>query len=82
MNTTTPNPERVFPLSTGSFQRPPLRAPQLSVSPWAVSGHVLGHRAFMRAWAARRAARAAASEATELVPAGATSGHGPPRGHD
>ena len=47
--------DRVFPLSAGSSERPRLRAPLvlsgLKVSP----GIVMGNRAFMRTWAARRA---------------------------
>lgn len=70
MNIATPSTERVFPLSTGSFERSPLRAPRLSVNPWSVSGNVLGHRAFMRAWAARRAARAALAENAGLAAGG------------
>lgn len=49
--------DRVFPLCGGAIERPRLRAPRLGAAPLATSGLVMGNRAFMRAWAARRAAR-------------------------
>lgn len=52
-----PNPEldRVFPLSAGSSERARLRAPRLLSGTKITSSFVMGNRAFMRAWAARRA---------------------------
>lgn len=62
---TTPELDRVFPLSGGSTERPALRAPRLGslVRPTTSPGAVMGNRAFMRTWAARRAAAAAARDA-------------------
>jgi hypothetical protein len=60
---TTPELDRVFPLSGGSAERARLRPPQLALLINSTPGNVLGHRAFMRAWAARRAALAAAASA-------------------
>jgi hypothetical protein len=54
----TPELDRVFPLSSGSTERARLRAPRVLSSLSVTPGVVLGHRAFMRAWAARRAALA------------------------
>lgn len=53
----TPQLDRVFPLCGGSSERARLRAPRLPLLVKPTPGGVLGHRAFMRAWAARRAAR-------------------------
>lgn len=51
----TPELDRVFPLSAGSSERARLRAPRLLSGFKITSGFVMGNRAFMRAWAARRA---------------------------
>lgn len=52
------NPTRqldpVFPLSGGSQPRPPLRAPRLPALVAAPAVPVLGHHAFLRAWAGGR----------------------------
>ncbi len=66
-----PDVEHVFPLSGGSFERPTLRPPRIFAHPRQTVGPVMTHRAFVRAWAARRAARLAAESAK--TPA-ATSG--------
>jgi hypothetical protein len=57
----TPELDRVFPLSGGSEERARLRAPRVLTGINLTPGGVLGHRAFMRAWAARRAAKAFAA---------------------
>jgi len=44
------------PLSSGSSERAHLQAPRLFSQIKATPGFVMGNRAFMRAWAARRAA--------------------------
>jgi hypothetical protein len=80
MKMNTPNPERVFPLSTGSFERAPLRAPRLSVNSRPVSGAVMDHRA-SGGWALRRMAQAAASAAAAAL-APAPQDGGPPEGLD
>lgn len=72
-----PNLDPVFPLAGGSFERRRLRPPQLCVVPGPLHGAVIGHRAFMRAWAARRAARIAAADATPAM-AVAEPGADPP----
>jgi hypothetical protein len=59
----TPQLDRVFPLSGGSSERPALRAPRLGSLVRPSSGLVMGNRAFMRAWAARRAATRATADA-------------------
>ena len=51
----TPDLERVFPLSGGSSERPSLRAPRLPLLVKSIPGVVMGNRAFIRTWAARRA---------------------------
>jgi len=51
----TPELDRVFPLSAGSSERPRLQAPRVLSGIKVTSGFVMGNRAFMRAWAARRA---------------------------
>lgn len=53
---THPESDRVFPLSGGSPERPSLRPPRLTVHPRFGNAPLQGHRAFIRAWAARRAA--------------------------
>ncbi|MDO8540945.1 MAG: hypothetical protein Q7S40_10960 [Opitutaceae bacterium] len=58
-----PDPDRVFPLSGGSSERAALRPPRLSVYPRYATVPIMGHRAFLRAWAARRAARLASAQA-------------------
>lgn len=50
--------DRVFPLSQGAPERRLLRPPRLGALKTS-QGPVLGHAAFLRAWAARRAARSA-----------------------
>lgn len=57
-------PDRIFPLTLGSSERPHLRAPRLAVPVAPVGPTVMGNRAFMRAWAARRAKLAAAGRAS------------------
>jgi len=54
-----PNPEldRIFPLSSGSAERARLRAPRLFLGTRPLPSVVMGNRAFMRTWAARRIAR-------------------------
>ena len=54
-----PNPEldRIFPLSSGSAERARLRAPRLFLGTRPLPSIVMGNRAFMRTWAARRIAR-------------------------
>jgi hypothetical protein len=54
-----PELERVFPLSGGSPERMPLRAPCLSSGVAHLPRMVMANRAVLRAWAARRAAWAA-----------------------
>jgi hypothetical protein len=67
----TPDLERVFPLSSGSFERPVLRPPQLASAPRFTLPVATGNHAFLRAWAARRAAvRAAAYAARASIEAG------------
>ncbi|MEX2045508.1 MAG: hypothetical protein WD941_09160 [Opitutus sp.] len=56
-----PPPEGVFPLSLGTPPRTPIRAPRLVPVIRFTSGCVLGNRAFLRAWAGRRVARAMAA---------------------
>ena len=57
----TSQPDRVFPLSGGSMERPALRAPRLGTLVRPNLGLVMGNRAFMRSWAARRATILAAA---------------------
>ncbi len=52
---TPPDLDRVFPLSGGSALRPALRPPRLSTLVKATPGVMMGNRALLRAWAARRA---------------------------
>ncbi|MSU49975.1 MAG: hypothetical protein EXS37_12965 [Opitutus sp.] len=52
---TTPDLDRVFPLSGGSSERPALRAPRLPSLIKNLPGIVTGHRAFLRPWTVRRA---------------------------
>ena len=60
----TPELDRVFPLSGGSAEPARLRAPRVLASINVTPSLVMGNRAFMRAWAARRiAARASAASA-------------------
>jgi hypothetical protein len=56
MNTNV-SADRLFSLSASSTPRPALRAPRLLGAMTATPGFVMGNRAFMRAWAARRVAR-------------------------
>ncbi len=65
--------EPVFPLSAGSSERPALHAPRLTPSLDVTSGMVLGHNAFRRAWAARRAKIAADLVTAENLRVSATS---------
>jgi hypothetical protein len=51
------NPERILPLSSGSTKTVTSRAPRLLSEIRSTPGLVMGNRAFMRAWAARRAAK-------------------------
>ncbi len=53
--------EPVFPLSLGSAPRPAIRPPLLAPPPSHLPVHVLGNRAFLRAWAARRTLRTIAA---------------------
>jgi hypothetical protein len=57
--------ERVFPLSQGSSERLLIRPPRLASIPKYNGAPVLGHAAFLRAWAARRAERNLVASATE-----------------
>ena len=57
----------VFPLSAGSSERAALHAPRLAGNLAVTPGLVLGHSAFMRAWAARRLKTASiADDLTQL----------------
>jgi hypothetical protein len=47
----------LFPFSSGSPEHTHLGAPRLLSGVSATPGFVMGNRTFMRAWAARRAAR-------------------------
>jgi hypothetical protein len=62
--------DRIFPLSQGTPARARLCPPRLFASPTVTAPAVLGHGAFMRAWAARRHALAAAARPA-AEPAGA-----------
>lgn len=53
--------ERVFPLSQGTPERALLRPPRIFSNPASTAPAVMGHSAFMRAWAARRHAIVAAA---------------------
>lgn len=53
--------ERVFPLSQGTPERALLRPPRIFSTPASTAPAVMGHGAFMRAWAARRHAIVAAT---------------------
>jgi hypothetical protein len=65
----TPDLDRVFPLSGGSAEPARLRAPHVLATINVTPALVMGNRAFMRAWAARRlAARASAAAATADSP--------------
>ncbi len=65
--------ERVFPLSQGAPDRALLRAPRIFSSPSSTVPAVMGHGAFMRAWAARRHAIAVAAVQPAAPGIGATS---------
>ena len=54
MNSTS-DLERVFPLSGGSAPRPALRPPRLGASVGATPEAIMANRAYIRAWAMRRA---------------------------
>jgi hypothetical protein len=72
----TPDLDRVFPLSGGSAQPPRLRAPNALPAFGGATSFVMGNRAFMRTWAARRiaaAARVANCTEQHLAPAGQPS---------
>ena len=60
--------ERVFPLSQGSSERLLIRPPRLVTISKYNGGPVLGHAAFLRAWAARRAERNFAASAAANEP--------------
>jgi hypothetical protein len=64
--------ERIFPLSQGTPARARLCPPRIFAPSPIATPAVLGHGAFMRAWAARRHALAAAKPAA--APAGASLG--------
>ncbi|MDP3070697.1 MAG: hypothetical protein Q8N18_10430 [Opitutaceae bacterium] len=65
--------ERVFPLSQGTPERALLRPPRIFSSPPFAAPAVMGHGAFMRAWAGRRQALIAAAQKTaEIAPVGAS----------
>ncbi len=53
--------DRIFPLSQGTPDRARLRPPQIFPAAPAAAPAVMGHRAFMRAWAGRRQAILAAA---------------------
>jgi hypothetical protein len=57
----TPELDYVFPLSSGSSERTALRAPRLPSLARSSLATVMSNRAFMRTWAARRAAVARAA---------------------
>jgi hypothetical protein len=68
---TTPDLDRVFPLSTNSTEYPALHAPDLATLVRPAHSLVMGNRAFLRSWAARRAAaRLKAQAAARTVDAG------------
>jgi len=54
------NTDRAVPLAPGSAERPHPRAPRHALPAAPAAPTVMGNRAFMRAWAARRAKLAAA----------------------
>ncbi len=66
-----PDPlDRVFPLSQGTPDRALLRPPRIFSSQTIATPAVMGHGAFLRAWAGRRHALIAAAQksaATELA---------------
>lgn len=69
-----PDPmDRVFPLSQGTAERALLRPPRMLL-PGNAAPAVLGHGAFMRAWAARRHALAAAAKPAEAPHVAASLG--------
>ena len=55
---TTPDLERVFPLSGGSELRPSLRPPRLTALVKTAPGVVMFNRVFNRTWTGRRAGAA------------------------
>jgi hypothetical protein len=61
-------PECAFPLSGGTMDRPALRAPRLASLVKPTPGVVMGNRAFLRAWAARRAVAASAAASANPFP--------------
>jgi hypothetical protein len=63
----TPDLERVFPLCGGSPEPARLRAPLVLPSITIIPGSVMGNRAFMRRWAARRAALRTTGNGAERV---------------
>ena len=65
----TPELDRIFPLCGGSSEPPRLRAPRVLPNITVTPGIVLGNRAFMRTWAARRAAHVARACAVQDVQA-------------
>lgn len=70
-----PDPmDRVFPLSQGTAERALLRPPRIFLPTNVAAPAVLGHGAFMRAWAARRHALAAAAKPAEAGVAVASLG--------
>lgn len=67
--------ERVFPLSQGTPERALLRPPRILSTPQFAAPAVMGHGAFMRAWAGRRQAiLSAAAKPAAPEPAGANLG--------
>lgn len=51
--------DHIFPLSQGSAERLPLRAPRIAVRPELAPVSAFSTSLFMRSWAARRDARLA-----------------------
>ncbi|MBL9201796.1 MAG: hypothetical protein JNL39_14900 [Opitutaceae bacterium] len=70
-----PDPmDRVFPLSQGAAERALLRPPRILLPGTVPAPAVLGHGAFMRAWAARRHALAAGAKPAEAPSVAASLG--------
>lgn len=68
-----PDHGRVFPLNGGSAERTALRAPRLFASVATPPVAVMGNRAFMRSWAARRVAVRVAAETARAAKAALNS---------
>lgn len=66
----TPDLERVFPLSGGMAPRPRLRPPRLPAAPAQPHSVPLSNGALLRAWAARRAQAAFAAGSANIATPG------------